>query len=58
MPKFEIYLDRAGGHRWRLKAANGEIVAVSESYTTRSAAKQSALRVKELAYQATLVEIN
>ncbi len=58
MPKFEVYLDRAGEYRWRLKAANGEIVAVSEGYTTRYGAKRSALRVKEIAHQAIVVEIN
>ena len=31
-PKFEVYKDKAGEFRYRLKAANGQIVAVSESY--------------------------
>ena len=31
-PKFEIYLDKAGEFRFRLKARNGQIVAVSEGY--------------------------
>lgn len=42
-------MDRAGGYRWRLIAGNGEIVAVSESYTTLYSADRSAKRVKELA---------
>jgi uncharacterized protein YegP (UPF0339 family) len=58
MSKFEIYTDVANGHRWRLKASNGEIVATSESYTTRWSAKQSAQKVKEWANYATLVELN
>lgn len=29
----QVYQDDAGEWRWRLKAENGEIVAVSESYT-------------------------
>lgn len=29
---FEIYKDAAGKYRWRLRAPNGEIVAVSEAY--------------------------
>lgn len=58
MSKIEVYTDRAGEHRWRLKAGNGEIVAVSEGYTTRYSAKQSALKVKEWASYATVVEIN
>lgn len=31
-PKFEIYLDKAGEYRFRLKATNGQIIAVSEGY--------------------------
>lgn len=29
----QVYQDDAGEWRWRLKASNGEIVAVSEGYT-------------------------
>ena len=52
MPEFEIYRDNAGEYRWRLQAANGEIVAASEGYTTASSARRSVERVKELAPQA------
>ena len=31
-PKFEVYLDNAGEYRFRLKATNGQIIAVSEGY--------------------------
>ncbi len=58
MSKIEVYTDRAGQHRWRLKASNGEIVATSEGYTTRSSAKQSAQSVKRWASSADIVEIN
>ena len=33
-PKFEVYMDKSGGYRFRLRATNGQIVAVSESYGT------------------------
>lgn len=33
--KFEIYKSGAE-YRWRLKAANGEIIAHGESYTTKA----------------------
>jgi len=36
----EVYRDRFGEWRWRVKAANGEIVAQGESYTR----KRDALR--------------
>ena len=31
-PKFEVYADKAGEFRFRLKATNGQIIAVSEGY--------------------------
>ena len=43
--KFEIY--KSGSQfRWRLKAANGEIVASGEAYKTRSGAKDGVEAVK------------
>lgn len=57
MPKFEIYLDRAGGYRWRLKARNGEIVAISESYTRKETAINSARLVQKLAPVAVIIEL-
>lgn len=36
-PKFEIYFDKAGKYRYRLIAANGESVAISEDgYSSKS----------------------
>ena len=35
-PKFELYRDRAGEFRFRLKARNGEIIAFGEGYTTKA----------------------
>lgn len=45
---FEIYGDDEGDVRWRLRAANGEIVAVSEGYTSLTAAVESIDTVREL----------
>lgn len=36
--KYEVYKDGSGGYRFRLKAANGEVVASSESYKTKASA--------------------
>ena len=33
-PKFEVYQDKAEQFRFRLKAKNGQIIAISEDYTT------------------------
>ena len=35
-PKFEVYADKAGEFRFRLKAKNGEIIAVSEGYKAKA----------------------
>ena len=35
-PKFELYEDNAGEIRFRLKAKNGEVIAVSEGYKSKS----------------------
>ena len=35
-PKFEMYQDKAGQFRFRLKARNGKIIGSSEGYTART----------------------
>ena len=35
-PKYEVYLDKAGEYRFRLKARNGEIIAASEGYKKKA----------------------
>lgn len=36
-PKFELFQDKQGAFRFRLKARNGGVIAVSESYSTKAA---------------------
>jgi hypothetical protein len=36
--KFELYKDKSGKFRFRLKAANGQVIAVGEAYDTKRAA--------------------
>ncbi len=36
MAKFEIYKDSQGEFRWRLRAANGEVIANGEGYTSKA----------------------
>ena len=36
----EIFKDDAGGWRYRVKAANGEILVTSESYTRKADARR------------------
>lgn len=35
-PKFEVYRDKSGSFRFRLKARNGQIIGISDSYTTKA----------------------
>lgn len=35
-PKFEVYQDKAGEYRFRLKARNGKIIGVSEGYESKA----------------------
>lgn len=35
-PTLETYRDDAGQYRWRLRAANGQVMAQGESHSTRS----------------------
>lgn len=44
--KFEMYKDKAGEFRFRLKAANGEIIASSEGYSSKQACQNGINSVK------------
>ena len=46
-PKFEVYTDKAGETRFRLKAKNGQIIATSEGYKTLASAKKGIASVKK-----------
>jgi len=54
--KFVIYKDVGGYYRWKLVAGNGEKVAASEAYVSKQNAINSAHRVREIAYIATVVD--
>lgn len=54
--KFEVYEDRSGQWRFRLKAGNGEIVATGEGYSSKSAVRQGCEAVRRAAADAEIVE--
>jgi len=56
-PKFEMYTDKAGEFRFRLKARNGKIIAVSEGYTTKAACENGIDSVRKNADTAEIEEI-
>ena len=56
-PKFEIYLDKAGEARFRLKATNGQIIGVSESYKAMTSCLNGIESVKKNAADAKIERI-
>ena len=56
--RFEIYPDKKGLWRWRLKARNGRIVADSgQGYVRRWNAFRAAREVRCRAYGAAVIEV-
>lgn len=55
-PKFEVYEDKKGEFRFRLKAGNGEIIAVGEGYKTKANCLNGIESVKKNAEEAEVVE--
>lgn len=54
MAKFELYKGTDSQYRWRLKSANGQIIATGgEGYTTKASAENGITAVKRDAPGAT-----
>ncbi|MFI9101507.1 YegP family protein [Streptomyces fildesensis] len=54
---FEVYQDKADKWRFRLKAGNGEIIAVGEAYESKSGAMNGVDSVKRNAGDASVQEV-
>ncbi|KYC48837.1 MAG: hypothetical protein AMQ74_01563 [Candidatus Methanofastidiosum methylothiophilum] len=57
MTKFEVYKDKSGEYRFRLKAGNGQVIAVSEGYKSKTSCMNGIESVKKNAPAAPIVEI-
>lgn len=57
MPKFEVYRDAAGKFRFRLRAANNEIIAASEAYETKAGCNNGIRSVMKNAPKATVKDL-
>ena len=55
-PKFEVYTDKAGEFRFRLKATNGQIIATSEGYKAKPSCINGVNSVKKNAPDAEIVK--
>lgn len=51
-PKFQLYRDKAGEYRFRLRSRNGAIIAASQGYSSRSACLAGLECVKNTACEA------
>ena len=56
-PKYEVYQDKAGEYRFRLKARNGEIIATGEGYKKKASCLNGIDSVKRNAPEAEIVKI-
>ena len=54
-PKFEVYTDKAGEFRFRLKARNGEPIAASEGYKAKASCMNGIESVRKNADGAEIV---
>jgi uncharacterized protein YegP (UPF0339 family) len=55
--RFETYQDKVGKHRFRLKAANGQIIGVGEAYESESNLKDGMESVRRWASDAEVKEV-
>ena len=56
-PKYELYQDKAGEYRFRLKASNGEIIGKSEGYKAKASAKKGIASIGRNAPEAPVVVV-
>jgi len=55
---FELYQDKAGKFRFRLKASNGQVVAASQAYESKASALNGIESVKASSVDATTIEVS
>lgn len=46
-PRFEIFLDRSGSYRFRLRSRNGKVLVASQGYGTRAACENGIESVRK-----------
>ena len=55
-PKFEVYVDKAGEYRFRLKATNGQVIATGEGYKTKPSCLNGIKSIQQNAPTAKIVK--
>ena len=56
-PKFEVYEDKSGEFRFRLKARNGEVIAASEGYVAKASCLNGIESVRRNAPDAEIIKL-
>lgn len=56
--KFELYTDKGGDWRFRLKAGNGETIATGQGYSSKASALNGIDSVRRNAADAEVVEVD
>ena len=56
LPKYEIYKDKKGEFRFRLKAGNAQVIAVSEGYKSLASCKNGIASIGKNAEKAEVVD--
>ena len=53
--KFEVYQDKRGEFRFRLKASNGQVIATGEGYSSKAGCLNGIESIKKNALEAEVV---
>lgn len=56
--KFEVYTDKAGDYRFRLKATNGQVIATGQGYKSKASCLEGIASIKKNAESAEVVEVS
>ncbi|MBP2146115.1 uncharacterized protein YegP (UPF0339 family) [Methanofollis sp. W23] len=56
--KFEVYRDKGGEYRFRLKASNGQVIATSQGYKSRESCMKGIDSVRNNAPNAEIIEVS
>lgn len=56
-PKFEVYQDKAGEYRFRLKATNGQVIATGEGYKAKASCLNGIESIKKNAPDAKVEKV-
>lgn len=54
--KFEVYTDKSGKYRFRLKASNGQVIASGQGYASKESCLNGIESVKKNAAEAPVVD--